>query len=108
MATLVSVSQFADRIRLDLDPSGHDDRQSDLTLALDQAEDAVIDYLKKPDHGWDENTVPKRVSSAIMMVAQAIYDGGDAAADVLSGLGTGDPRNKVVALLYRLRDPALA
>lgn len=108
MPTLVSVEQFAMRIRLDLDPNGNDDRLPDVTLALEQAEDAVIDYLKNPDHGWDAETVPKRVSSAIMMVAEAIYDGGDKAADVLSGLGTGDPRNKVVALLYRLRDPALA
>lgn len=105
---LVPVEAFAARIRLDLDPVGQDDRLPDLTRALEQAEDAVIDYLKNPDHGWTDTTVPARVGAAIMLVAQALYDGGDKGSDMLSGLGTGDPRNPAVALLYRLRDPAIA
>jgi len=105
---LIPVEVFAARIRLDLDPTGQDDRLPDVELALKQAEDAVIDYLKKPDHGWNESTVPARVGAAIMLVAQALYDGGDKGSDMISGLGTGDPRNPAVALVYRLRDPAIA
>lgn len=105
---LVSVDAFAARIKLDLDPNGQDDRLPDLTLALVQAEDAVIDYLKNPDHEWTEMTVPPRVGAAIMLVAQALYDGGDAGSSMLSGLGSGDPRNPAVSMLYRLRDPACA
>lgn len=105
---LVSVEEFAARVKIDLDPNGQDDRLPDIQSAIAQAEDAVIDYLKKPDHGWTAENVPPRVSAAIMIVAQALYDGGDTAADILSGLGSSDPRNRVVGLLIRLRDPALA
>jgi hypothetical protein len=105
---LVSVDSFTARVKIDLDPTGQDDRLPDITLALAQAEDAVIDYLKNPDHGWTDSTVPARVGAAIMLVAQALYDGGEMGSKMLSGLGTGDPSNPAVALLYRLRDPALA
>jgi hypothetical protein len=106
---LVTVEQFAARVKLDLDPNGQDDRLPDVELALTQAQDAVFDYLKTlPDPMWTEETLPARVSASIMLVAQALYDGGDKAGDMLSGLGTGDPRNPVVAMLIRLRDPALA
>lgn len=106
---LISVEEFAARIKLDLDPTGQDDRLPDLTLAVDQAEDAVLDYIKVlPDPMWTSETVPGRVSSAIMLVAQALYDGGDKGSEMLSGLGSGDPKNPAVALVYRLRDPALA
>src|SRR5690348_15123879 len=106
---LVSVDTFAARVKLDLDPTGQDDRLPDVELALSQAEDAVLDYLKTlPDPMWTDVTVPPRVSAVIMLVAQALYDGGDMGAKMLSGLGTGDPSNPAVALLYRLRDPALA
>lgn len=105
---LVSVEAFAARVNYDLDPSGQDDRLPNITLALSQAEDAVLDYLKTlPDPMWTEETLPGRVSSAIMLVAQALLDDSKSA-DMLSGLGSGDPRNPAVALLYRLRDPALA
>jgi hypothetical protein len=105
---LVTVEQFAARMKLDLDPTGQDDRLPDVQLALDQAQDAVFDYLKTlPDPMWDAETLPLRVSSAIMLVAQALLDDSKSA-EMLSGLGTSDPKNPAVALLYRLRDPALA
>lgn len=108
MALLVSVDAFAARVNLDLDPSGQDDRLPNVTLALEQAQDAVLDYLKTlPDPMWTDTDVPPRVSSAIMLVAQALLDDSKSA-DMLSGLGTSDPKNPVVALLIRLRDPALA
>lgn len=108
MALLVSAEAFGARVNLDLDPNGQDDRLSNVTLALEQAQDAVLDYLKVlPDPMWTDVTVPPRVSSAIMLVAQALLDDSKSA-EMLSGIGTSDPKNPVVALLIRLRDPAFA
>jgi hypothetical protein len=101
---LVTLPQVNLALRLDLVDG--DERTPDIQLKIAQAEDAVIDYLKKPDHGWTEGTVPPRVTAAIMIVIQSLLD--DGAAQMLSGIGTGDPKNPVVALLYRLRDPAIA
>jgi hypothetical protein len=108
MALLVSPEAFGARVNLDLDPNGQDDRLPNITLLLEQAQDAVLDYLKVlPDPMWTDSTVPPRVSSAIMLVAQALLDDSKSA-EMLSGLGTSDPKNPVVALLIRLRDPAFA
>ena len=76
MALLVSAEAFGARVNLDLDPNGQDDRLPNVTLALTQAQDAVIDYLKIADEDmvWTDSTVPPRVSSAIMLVAQALLD----------------------------------
>lgn len=102
---LVTLSQVNLALRLDLVDG--DERTSDIELKISQAEDAVLDYLKKPDHGWTSDNVPPRVSAAIMLVIQSLMDEANAGS-LLSGLGTGDPKNPVVALLYRLRDPAYA
>jgi len=108
---LVTVEQINDALHLDLQSSGSpaefdDERLADVELKIGQAEDMVIDYLKRPDHGWDETTVPGRVSAAIILVVGALFD--DNKAELLSGLSSGDLNNPIVALLYRLRDPALA
>ncbi len=102
---LVTLSQVNLALRLDLVDG--DERTADIELKISQAEDAVIDYLKKPDHGWTAETVPGRVSAAILLVIQSLMDEANAGS-LLSGLGTGDPNNRIVALLYRLRDPAFA
>lgn len=102
---LVTLEQVNAALHLDLIEG--DERTPDVELKISQAEDAVIDYLKKPDHGWTEENVPGRVSAAVMILVQSLLD--DAATpELISGLGTGDPKNPVVALLYRLRDPSLA
>lgn len=78
-----------------------DDFDGEITDRIQQSEDAVLDYLKLeelPDH-W-------RVKAAVILGVQSLFD--DEKAELISGLGTGDPRNAMVALLYRLRDPALA
>jgi hypothetical protein len=102
---LVTLAQVNLALRLDL--VENDERIPDIELKIKQAEDAVVDYLKKPDHGWDDATVPGRVSAAVLLVIQSLLDEADTGG-LLTGLGTGDPKNPVVALLYRLRDPALA
>ncbi|KSV72939.1 hypothetical protein N182_28860 [Sinorhizobium sp. GL2] len=102
---LVTLDQVNLALRLDL--VDNDDRIPDVNLKIKQAESAVIRFLKKPDHGWTEETVPGEVSAAILIVIQSLLDEADTGA-MLAGLGTGDPKSPVVALLYRLRDPALA
>lgn len=102
---LVNLPQVNLALRLDLITD--DERIPDVELKIVQAEDAVIDYLKKPDHGWTPETVPPRVTAAIMLVIQSLYDDSDKG-QIIAGLGSGDPKNPCVALLYRLRDPALA
>jgi hypothetical protein len=102
---LVTRAQVNLALRLDLVDG--DERIPDVDLKISQAEDAVVDYLKKPNHGWDETTVPGRVSAAVMLVVQSLLDEANTGG-LLPGLGSGDPKNPVVALLYRLRDPAIA
>jgi len=102
---LVTLEQVNLALRLDL--MENDERIPDINLKIKQAEDAVIDFLKKPEHGWTEETVPGRVSAAILLVIQSLLDEANTGG-LLPGLGTGDPKNPVVALLYRLRSPAIA
>lgn len=102
---LVTLEQVNLALRLDL--VENDERIPDINLKISQAEDAIIDFLKKPDHDWTADTVPGRVSAAIMLVIQSLFDEANTGG-LLPGLGTGDPKNPVVALLYRLRSPAIA
>lgn len=62
---------------------------------------------------WTVDTVPKRVSAATILTVRALLDDTEESASWLSGLagvGVTPPNiaNPIVALLYRLRDPALA
>lgn len=104
---LVTVDQVNLALRLDL--AAGDERIPDIELKISQAEDAVLDYLKKPDADWDvdDDTVPPRVNAAVLLVIQSLLDEANTGG-LLPGLGSGDPKNPVVALLYRLRDPAIA
>ena len=82
----------------------YDDRDADLEMKMQQAEEIVVDYLKKPDHGWTVETVPKTVQAAILLVLTALFDDRD-------GSGEGDyitPSGPVARLLARHRDPAIA
>lgn len=70
---------------------------------LDDAEAIVIDYLKKPDHGWTSQTLPGTVRSAILLVLGTMYENRE------GGLDEADPISPaVVSLLRRQRDPAIA
>ncbi|NLS07613.1 phage gp6-like head-tail connector protein [Rhizobium sp. P32RR-XVIII] len=102
---LVTVDQVNLALRLSLVDG--DERIPDIELKISQAEDAVLDYLKKPDAGWDETTVPARVNAAVLLLVQSLLDEANTGG-LLPGLGSGDPKSPVVALLYRLRDPAIA
>jgi hypothetical protein len=96
---LITKKQAKDHLLID-----YDDRDDDLELKMLQAEEIVIGYLKKPDHGWTEGTVPKTVQAAILLVLTALFDDRD-------GNGEGDyitSGGPVARLLARHRDPAIA
>jgi hypothetical protein len=114
--SLITVAQANDHLRLDLEndgsspPNFDDPRVPELQLKMDEATDAVLDYLKVGQDSpplWDDETVPPRVRAAILLVLTSLYDD-RAAGEMLAGLSGGDLKNPVVALLYRLRDPAMA
>lgn len=104
MTPLVTLEQVNLALKLDLTPA--DDRTPDVEWKMAQATEIVIDYLKKPDHEWTTEDVPGQISAAIILVIRALIDGEEA--ELLSGLAKGDTATPVVALLMRLRDPALA
>lgn len=104
MTPLVTLDQVNLALKLDLTPA--DERNPDIEWKMAQATDIVIDYLKQPDHEWTTEDVPGQVSAAIILVIRALIDGEEA--ELLSGLAKGDTATSVVALLMRLRDPALA
>lgn len=93
-ADLVSLVTAKEHLRVI--SSDHDE---DIQQKLDDAEDIVVDYLKKPDHGWTEGTVPPRVRAAILLVLGALFENREG----------GDPISDAVrSVLWRDRDPALA
>lgn len=96
---LITKEQAKNHLLIDFD-----DRDADLEMKMQQAEEIVVDYLKRPDHGWTEATVPKTVQAAILLVLTALFDDRD-------GTGEGDylaPNGPVARLLSRHRDPAIA
>lgn len=93
MTSLVKIEVLRDRLRVDDDEPA----SVDLGRIGDEASAIVVDYLKKPDHRWTDETVPLPVRTAILMVAQAM----DA--------GEPDPLSRGVKdLLRRFRHPAYA
>lgn len=101
---IVTVEEVNLALRLDLQED--DPREIDVESKIAQASEAVLDYLKVDIATFDESTINERMKAAVILVVGSLLD--DSKAELLSGLGTGDPKNPVVALLYRMRDPALA
>ena len=113
--SLVTLEQINGALRLDLEGAApdfaDDDRSADIKLKIVQAEDIVLDFIQPPpDPAWDADTVPGRVSAAIIMGVGCLLDDTEEKMAMLSGLsGTDvDPKNPIAALLWRLRDPSLA
>lgn len=79
------------------------DRSDGLIQDLaDEASAVVIDYIKRPDHGWDATTVPFHVKAAIRHVLMRLHE--DRAAEMEGGPFPAH----IKSLLDRDRDPALA
>lgn len=93
MVALVTLAQ----IKTDLRVEGNDD-DVDLTLKLAAATEIVIDYIKRPDHGWTEPTAPFLIKAAIILVVRNLFD-----------VENSNPiTDGVKSILHRYRDPALA
>lgn len=110
MAALVTLEQVNLALKLDLTQSGSpltftDARTPDIELKMDQAEVAILRYLKVEDDEWTAETVPAEVTAAILLATKGLYDGDHA---LLSGLYDNERTNPIVGLLQRRRDPALA
>lgn len=103
---LVSLAEASDHVRRDTDAD-----DADLTLKIEGASGAVINYLKQPDFiGADGNvvgTVPNEVKSATLLLIGEMYNARDAEA-YQRWTQQGYLPPPVVSLLYPLRKPALA
>lgn len=105
----VTTAEYDLRFNQNLDPTGQDDRLPNIESGLDEAESIVIDYIKSRwNEDWTADTLPKGIKSSILMVANALLDGGDRGNAILAGLAENDKDNPVVGMLKRYRDPALA
>jgi len=103
MADYITLDEAAAHLRIDMIESG-DDREPDLQMKIDQAEAIVVDYLKYEETGWDEDSIPRPIKAAMLLVLSALWDDRE-------GKGDGDyldENGAVARLLRRYRDPALA
>ncbi|AXC50059.1 phage gp6-like head-tail connector protein [Paracoccus suum] len=80
----------------------HDDEDLKVQREAEMAEQIVVDYIKRPDHGWTAHTVPLHVQAAMVHVLHRIHD------DPMGELEGGWLSPAAKDLLHRERDPALA
>ena len=80
----------------------HDDEDLMIQRLADQATSLVIDFIKRPDHGWTAATVPRHVQAAVFHVLKRLYD------DPAGELDGGPLPQHIKELIWRDRDPALA
>lgn len=106
---LVTAAEYDYRFNMNLDPNGQDDRLPNVERGLMEAESIVTKYIGAQfDEDWTDVTVPLGIKSAILIVANALLDGGENGNAILAGLSSSDLKNPVVGLLMRYRDPAIA
>lgn len=101
MAALVTLAAAKDHLRID-----GADADTELQKKMADATDAVIDYLKRPTHGWTDATVPGHVRASILLVLGALWESREGVGQHAEDLDPISPA--VVSLLRRMRDPALA
>lgn len=102
MVALVELASAKRRLRI-----FHDDDDVDLTDMLIQASDIVIDYIKRPEHGWTASNAPALIQAAVLLLVAGMYQHrGDAEPDFTPANGYLD--RSVTAILHRYRDPAVA
>lgn len=93
MAALVTLAEAKAHLRiLSTDQDGLIGTQANA------ATDIVIDYIKRPDHGWTDGTAPPLVKAAILLVLGGLFAEREGAT-ITDG---------VKSILHRYRDPALA
>lgn len=101
MVDLVTLEVAKAHLRVD-----DDSEDTFVALKITDASDIVIDYLKRPDHDWDDETVPGPVRAAVLLVLGTLWADREGSGD---GASERDPISPaVVSLLVRMRAPALA
>lgn len=101
MVALVTI----DRARSHLHIEGFDEDE-ELEAKIADASAIVIDYMKRPNHGWTEATAPGQVQAATLLVLGAIWSQREGVGQSAEDLDPISPA--IVSLLRRMRDPALA
>lgn len=106
MTLLVTVEQFKARARID-----HDIEDVDLGLLIEGASGAILDYLKLDPHHYDDSfgdpvDVEPQVQNAVLLLAGILSKDRDGTS--MKDWEPGYLPAPVMALLYPLRDPALA
>ena len=84
------------------------DHDTDIAIKLQQASDAVLDYLaQRADASWTELTLPGPVQAAILHMLMYLYDdrGGDQAE---TQARRRDIWREIEQTLFRFRDPTVA
>ncbi len=100
MAVLITLAQAKQQLVIENETT---ERDSELLLKMEEANDAVINYLKsRADPSWTSNTVPPRIRAAILLVLTNLWThrGDDDMSDPIS--------SAVASVLMRDRDPAAA
>jgi hypothetical protein len=94
---LVSIERAKEHLNITFD-----DNSADLQAKVLEASAIVVDYIKKPEIDWTEETAPPLIQAAVLLVLGDLYDhrGDDGKSDPLS--------QAVRSILHRYRDPALA
>ena len=80
----------------------HDDEDFLIQSLADQASAMVVDFIKRPDHGWTVHTLPPHVQAAVFHVLKRLYDDRD------GELEGGPLAPHIKDMLWRERDPAIA
>jgi hypothetical protein len=104
---LISFDAAKSHLRIHPDDTSHD---VEVLAKMEQASAMVINYLKRPDHGWDVDTDPTAdeefaiTQAAIFEVLANLFnDHGDREKPT-----PGPITDRVRVMLVSLRDPALA
>lgn len=100
MTALITTAAARIQLRLTEDELTDADVAADVAQKAADATGIVIDYLKTPEHGWTQETVPAPVRASILLVLTIIYEYRGGEVDPING--------PVKSLLRRRRDPALA
>ncbi|AHE56015.1 head-tail connector protein [Sphingomonas sanxanigenens] len=93
MVALVTLAEAKAHLRI-----LSNDEDADIDLKREGASDIIVDYIKRPEHGWTAETAPALVKSAVLLMLGALFADRETA-EIPSG---------VKAILWRYRDPALA
>ena len=102
MAALVTINEAKRHLRVDFP-----DDDADIEFRMNAASEIVVDYIKRPDHGWTDATAPFLIKAAVLIVLENLYDyrGGEEPAYAQAD---GYLTQPVTSILHRYRTPALA